>query len=158
MDTANALLDDDPNSPKNIARRRALGIVERDAGGRLLPGSKLPGAGRPDGTAITTLARQSTQLALNVLIEVAADPKAPQAARVTASQALLDRGWGKAAQQIDIAVRPMFDSFLRDVGLAVTYEHEQAALAAAVETVIDEGDDERGRTIKKSHDADLNDS
>jgi hypothetical protein len=36
--TAQALLEDDPRSEANIARRRALGIAERDAQGRLLRG------------------------------------------------------------------------------------------------------------------------
>jgi hypothetical protein len=41
-----------------------------------------------------------TDLALKVLAGVAASAKAPQAARVSAAAILLDRGWGKAPQQL----------------------------------------------------------
>jgi hypothetical protein len=59
------------------------------------------------------------------------DEKAPQAARVTAAQALLDRGWGKAPVQIDLNARQRFDSFLREVGIAARFEHDHAALTKA---------------------------
>ncbi len=61
-----------------------------------------------------------------LLAEVMDDPKAPQAARVTAAQALLDRGWGKAPIQIDLNVRAKFDDFLREVGIAARAEREQS--------------------------------
>src|SRR5262245_36077544 len=51
-------------------------------------------------TDIRTLARAHTDTALNVLAGIMMQPKAPHAARVAAAQALLDRGWGKAAQAI----------------------------------------------------------
>ena len=51
-------------------------------------------------TDIRAEARKYTNTALNVLRSIAAQPKAPSAARVAASQALLDRGWGKAAQVV----------------------------------------------------------
>ncbi len=57
------------------------------------------------------------------------DAKAPPAARATAAQALLDRGWGKAPIQIDMNVRQKFDAFLREVGLAVNYERDHPVLA-----------------------------
>jgi len=63
---------------------------------------------------------------LLLLAEVMDDPKAPQAARVTAAQALLDRGWGKAPIQIDLNVRAKFDDFLREVGIAARAEREQS--------------------------------
>ena len=123
--TALPLAADDPNSDENIARRKRLGIAERDAQGRLFKGSKIAGAGRkPDGVAITSLARLHTANAIAILGEVMADPKAPPAAKVAAAQALLDRGWGKAPIQINLDVKAKFDDFLRDVGLAATYDME----------------------------------
>ena len=122
--TAAPLPADDPRSPENIARRKALSIAERDASGRLYPGSVLTRAGRPPGATITTLARTHTDAAINLLAAAVDDEKAPMAARVTAAQALLDRGWGKAPIQIDLNVRAKFDDFLREVGAAATYEHE----------------------------------
>ena len=124
---------DDPRSPENIARRRALGIAERDPQGRLYPGSRIEGAGRkPDGVSVTVLARAHTQRAVDLLREVIDDPKAPQAARVAASTALLDRGWGKAPIQVDVQLRAKFDDFLREVGLAAVYEHDHPELLPAM--------------------------
>jgi hypothetical protein len=49
---------------------------------------------------IRSLARTHTAMALKTLVAIAKQPKAPPAARVSAAQALLDRGWGKAAQPV----------------------------------------------------------
>lgn len=139
--TALTLPFDDPRSPENIARRRALKIAERDPQGRLYPGSRIPGAGRkPDGVTVTALARVHTAQAIQVLREVMDDPKAPQAARVAASQALLDRAWGKSPVTIDLNVKAKFDSFLADVG--VTVEYEKAALLNVIDAVIADVNDE----------------
>jgi hypothetical protein len=118
------LTDADPRSAVNVKRRQTLKIAERDELGRLLPGSVLERAGRPEGPTVTTLARQHTQAAMAVLREIVDDIKAPPAARATAAQALLDRGWGKAPIQIDLNVRAKFDDFLREVGLAARAERE----------------------------------
>jgi len=125
--SAPPLAADDPRlSPEAIERRRTLKIAERDEFGRLLPGSKLENPGRKGGPLVTTLARQHTEQAVALLAEVMLDPNAPQAARVTAAQALLDRGWGKAPIQIDLNVRAKFDDFLREVGIAARAERDQA--------------------------------
>ena len=128
---APALPDSDPRSAVNIQRRQTLRIAERDPHGRLYPGSVLPNAGRPEGHSVTFLARQFTPQAITVLAEIMADPKAPSAARATASQALLDRGWGKAPIQIDLNTRTKFDDFLREVGLAANYERDHPVVAEA---------------------------
>lgn len=47
---------------------------------------------------IRSLARAHTEKAVKVLVGIMSQPKAPAAARVSAAQVLLDRGWGKAAQ------------------------------------------------------------
>lgn len=52
---------------------------------------------------IKSLARAHTQSALNVLASIMNEPSAPHAARVTAAQALLDRGWGKAVQAVEVS-------------------------------------------------------
>ncbi len=49
-------------------------------------------------TEIKSLARAHTQAAINTLVGVMNQPEAQAAARVSAAQALLDRGWGKPAQ------------------------------------------------------------
>ena len=124
--TAPALPANDPRlTPEAIEHRRANGLVERDQHGRLLLGSQLPNKGRKPGPMITTLARQHTEAAIQVLGDIVDDPKAPPAARVAAAQALLDRGWGKAPIQIDVQMKARFDDFLRDVGVAAQLEHDQ---------------------------------
>lgn len=62
--------------------------------------------GRPkaDGR-IRDVAQQHTELALNTLAKIAEHGKS-EAARVTASIALLDRGWGKPHQTADIYSGP----------------------------------------------------
>jgi hypothetical protein len=49
---------------------------------------------------IRALARRHTQAAIKVLAAIMNQSDGPATARVSAAQALLDRGWGKAAQLI----------------------------------------------------------
>lgn len=49
-------------------------------------------------TEIKSLARSHTETAIRTLAGIMEQPTAPAAARVSAAQVLLDRGWGKAAQ------------------------------------------------------------
>ena len=51
-------------------------------------------------TEIASLARSFTRPALKTLAAIMRQPKAPAAARVQASIALLDRGWGKPKQTV----------------------------------------------------------
>ena len=50
---------------------------------------------------IRSLARSHTRTALNVLVRIMRSKDATAAARVSAANAILDRGWGKAAQAIE---------------------------------------------------------
>jgi hypothetical protein len=52
-------------------------------------------------TEIRSLARSHTRTALRVLVGVMRSKDATAAARVSAANAILDRGWGKANQAID---------------------------------------------------------
>ena len=49
---------------------------------------------------IRSLARGHTETAINVLVGIMNQPQAPCAARVSAANSILDRGWGKPAQPI----------------------------------------------------------
>jgi hypothetical protein len=51
-------------------------------------------------TEIRSLARSHTKTALNVLVGVMRSKDATAAARVSAANAILDRGWGKPTQSI----------------------------------------------------------
>jgi hypothetical protein len=83
-------------------------------------------------TDIRSLARSHTQKALNVLAGIMEQGDAPPAARVSAAQALLDRGWGKPAQTVDMTVRKQIAKELTDDALAdiATGRSEGAAEAS----------------------------
>jgi hypothetical protein len=53
-------------------------------------------------TEIRSLARSHTKTALNVLVGIMRSKDATAAARVSAANAVLDRGWGKATQGIEM--------------------------------------------------------
>jgi hypothetical protein len=50
---------------------------------------------------IRSLARSHTRTAINALVGVMRAKDATHAARVSAANAILDRGWGKAAQALE---------------------------------------------------------
>ena len=52
-------------------------------------------------TEIRSLARSHTRTALNVLVGVMRSKDATATAKVSAANAILDRGWGKATQAIE---------------------------------------------------------
>jgi len=58
---------------------------------------KLP----PEVVEVRELARQHTLTAIQAIIDVAKNAKMPAAARVSAANAILDRGWGKPAQPLE---------------------------------------------------------
>ena len=63
-------------------------------------------AGRPAVLAdLREAARGYSQEALETLANVMRDPEAPPAARVAAARELLDRGYGRAVQAIDVGVK-----------------------------------------------------
>jgi hypothetical protein len=53
-------------------------------------------------TDIKAAARVHTRTALHTLAKIMTAEDAPHAARVTAAQALLSRGWGQPAQAVEI--------------------------------------------------------
>ena len=52
-------------------------------------------------TSIRSLARSHTKIAIDVLVKVMQSEDATPAARVSAANAILDRGWGKATQPLE---------------------------------------------------------
>ena len=52
-------------------------------------------------TEIRSLARSHTRTAINVLVGIMRSDAATPAARVSAANAILDRGWGKSAQPLE---------------------------------------------------------
>ena len=81
-------------------------------------GGARPGAGRPKGSLgakrvpVIKLAQEHTELAFNVLIEIASDPSLSPAARVSAANSILDRGHGKPVQPQEYgATETLADAF-----------------------------------------------
>lgn len=86
-------------------------------------------SGRPRVPAeVRELAREASPSALRTLIEVCEDKGAPPQARVAASNAILDRAYGKPAQELEIK-RPLSD--LTDSELATAIEFVRSALTGA---------------------------
>jgi hypothetical protein len=52
-------------------------------------------------TEIRSLARSHTRTAVTVLVRIMRNKDATPAARVSAANAILDRGWGKATQPLE---------------------------------------------------------
>ncbi|WP_205048999.1 hypothetical protein [Paracoccus sp. SY] len=71
-------------------------------------GGKRPGAGRKPGRVskakreLADMAKDHAESALDVLAEIMHDNQQPAAARVSAANALLDRGYGKPAQAVQL--------------------------------------------------------
>lgn len=79
----------------------------RDNKGRWIKGAASPNpGGRPAVLSdLREAARGYSTEALETLATVMRDPEAPPAARVTAARELLDRGFGKAVQSVDVDVK-----------------------------------------------------
>jgi hypothetical protein len=60
-------------------------------------------------TEIRSLARSHTRTAINALVGVMRSRNATHAARVSAANAILDRGWGKAAQALETSDNGAFE-------------------------------------------------
>lgn len=75
-------------------------------------GGKREGAGRPSGhrnaatagqiASLSELAREHTETALSVLVQVATSGQS-EGARVTAANSILDRAYGKPQQAVDLS-------------------------------------------------------
>lgn len=75
-----------------------MNTIQRHSG-MFRPGQSGNPSGRPKAdVAIRDIARQFTDKAIQTLVEISQNPKSPDAARVQAANALLDRGWGKPHQ------------------------------------------------------------
>jgi hypothetical protein len=73
-------------------------------------------------TEIRSLARSHSRTALNVLVGVMRSKDATAAARVSAANAILDRGWGKAPQAIQNSDDGAFELIQR-IELRADFQH-----------------------------------
>ena len=71
-------------------------------------GGARPGAGRKKGAvsaakrALAEMAKDHADAALNTLVAICKDSAQPAAARVSAATAILDRGYGKPPQSMEV--------------------------------------------------------
>jgi hypothetical protein len=100
-----------------------------------------PGGRKKDVVNVMALARQHTPQAIKTLHEICSDPKMPPNARVQAAVAILDRGWGKPAQTVQVQKqepKEMSDAELIAIatgGLHLDDDEELLAQALAPETL-----------------------
>lgn len=88
-----------------------------------------PGGKPKDMHLMTAAARMHWPDAIRVMAEILNNPKVQAQVRLMAGNSLLDRGFGKPAQAIDIAKRPLED--MTDDELATGVELIRIALAQA---------------------------
>ena len=119
---------------KNAARMKSY----EDIRGRV---AELQGSTAKQITDVRDAARQHTLAAVETLVSVMKDRKAPHSARVAAANGILDRGYGKAVQHIEAEIS-VYDS----LSLA-----EQQALLAALDTLIDDEEGDSGGAAPTHH-------
>ncbi|MDB5693091.1 MAG: hypothetical protein JWO81_2154 [Alphaproteobacteria bacterium] len=69
------------------------------------PGGR-PKASLQDGRTLSEVAREHTSEAVATLAAVMGDLGSPAAARIAAASTLLDRGWGRASQDVVVSAVP----------------------------------------------------
>lgn len=89
-------------------------------GRRFGEGQPTNAGGRPKALAeVIELARAHTVDAIKVLHDIATNERAAAVARVSASNSLLERGWGKPVQPIDLTVQT-------DIAAVIAAGHKRA--------------------------------
>jgi hypothetical protein len=125
-------------SPEN---RTEQALTERLPDGKFKTGSSGNPGGRPALLRnVQELAREHTGDAIQTLVSIMGNQRAPAAARVAAAIALMDRGWGKAPAHLQIEQPQPDDSPLRAavaLGLEKLFEKmtQMRALPGIIEIV-----------------------
>ncbi len=105
-----------------------MATVNRTVSGRFKKGQSGNPGGRPKTLArVQDLARQYTETSIKVLGEIMEDENERGATRIAAIQVLLDRGWGKPLQRIDVS-DDKFENWT-DAELEAYLVEQQAELA-----------------------------
>jgi hypothetical protein len=89
-------------------------------GNRFKPGQSGNPTGRPKAIIeVVQAARERTAQAIETLTAAMKNEKAPWAARVSAACAILDRGWGRAPQSIEITRKTDYRTLTDDELIAI---------------------------------------
>ncbi len=77
---------------------------QRDASGRWLPGGRSPNAGglSPEKRELIDLARERSPAALDKIFAIMNDETVPPAVQLAAAGMILDRGYGKPRQSVEV--------------------------------------------------------
>ena len=88
-------------------------------------------SGRPKVAGeVQELARQHTAEAINTLVAILRNAKAPPAARALAANSLLDRGYRRPAQSLDVGIRKTFEEMSDADLLAIAANDEEPTTKA----------------------------
>jgi len=131
-----AMEDQETASAANSARSAPL----RPIGRPFVKGQSGNPRGRPRRDYdLAELARAHTPAALATLAEIMSDKSAQPSARVAAASAILDRGWGKAPQSLDLKhslhIADEFEALIREI--SGQRELEGSLRSATYEAIID---------------------
>jgi len=110
-----------------VKNKRSEVALAREAGRRILKQRTM--------TEIKSLARTHTVHAVNTLVQIMRDKNAPAYARVSAANAILDRGWGKPLQPLASEDGEPLE-FIHRIERVIVHPGEDVTIDAGIEETV----------------------